>query len=140
MEVFPHQTGFIESVSECMKEADRLAAWNPMCIYEKDTLIGFAMYGMIQEPAYTRLWFDRFLIDKQYQDKGYAKPAIQMILSEISDRYPNTDIYLSVYAENRSAIALYRSFGFAFTGELDTKGEQIMVCRCSVDRMDIPCY
>jgi len=27
LEVFPHQTGFIESVAECMKEADQLAAY-----------------------------------------------------------------------------------------------------------------
>lgn len=44
MKVFPHQTGFIESVAECMKEADQLAAWHPMCIYDNDTLIGFTMY------------------------------------------------------------------------------------------------
>lgn len=51
-----------------------------MCIYDNDTMIGFTMYGMIQEPAYTRLWFDRLLIDKQHQGKGYAKPAVQLIL------------------------------------------------------------
>lgn len=72
LKVFPHQTGFIESVADCMKEADQLAAWHPMCIYDNDTLIGFTMYGMIQEPAYTRLWFDRLLIDKQHQGKGDA--------------------------------------------------------------------
>lgn len=74
LKVFPHQTGFIESVADCMKEADQLAAWHPMCIYDNDTLIGFTLYGMIQEPAYTRLWFDRLLIDKQHQGKGYALP------------------------------------------------------------------
>lgn len=26
LEVFPHQTEFIESIAECMKEADQLAA------------------------------------------------------------------------------------------------------------------
>ena len=34
LKVFPHQTGFIESVADCMKEADQLAAWHPMCIYD----------------------------------------------------------------------------------------------------------
>ena len=132
LKVFPHQTGFIESVADCMKEADQLAAWHPMCIYDNDTMIGFTMYGMIREPAYTRPWFDRLLIDKQHQGKGYAKPAVQLILQEIRTHYPNTDIYLSVYAENHSAIALYRSFGFEFTGELDTKGEEIMIYRSAI--------
>ena len=45
LEVFPHQTGFIESVADCMKEADQLAAWHPMCIYDNDTMLGFTMYG-----------------------------------------------------------------------------------------------
>ena len=128
-EVFPYQTGFIESVAEYMKEADQLAAWHPMCIYDIDSIMGFTMYGMIQEPAYTRLWFDCLLIDKQHQGKGYAKPAVQLILQEIRTHYPNANISLSVYAQNHPAIALYRSFGFAFTGELDTKGEEIMIYR-----------
>ena len=64
---------------------------------------------MILEPAYTRLWFDRLLIDKQHQGKGYAKPAVQLILQEIRSHYPNTDIYLSVYAENHPAIATQKT-------------------------------
>lgn len=109
-----------------MEEADALKAWHPVCIYDGEILIGFAMYGQISEPAYTRLWFDRFLIDKHHQGKGYARPAIQLILKEMWTCYPNMDIYLSVYEENQKAIALYQSFGFMFTGELDTKGEKIM--------------
>ena len=68
----------------------------------------------------------------EYQGKGYAKPAVQLILQEIRTHYPNANIYLSVYAENHPAIALYRSFGFAFTGELDTKGEEIMIYRNAI--------
>lgn len=127
LEVFSYQTDYIESVRECIDEADQLEAWHPVCIYDGDTLIGFAMYGKIQEESYTRLWFDRFLIDKDYQGKGYARPAIQLVLDKIRLKYPDTEIYLSVYAENHRAIALYQSLGFTFTGELDTKGEKIMV-------------
>ena len=125
--VFPHQAGYIETVRECLKEADQLDAWRPICILDGDIPIGFAMYGRITEPANTRLWFDRFLIDRRYQGKGYAKPAIQLILKDMQVHYPNTDIYLSVYEENQQAIALYQSFGFVFTGELDSKGEKIML-------------
>lgn len=129
LEVYPHQAGYIESVRECMEEADKLDAWHPMCILDGDLLIGFTMYGIIPEPAYTRLWFDRFLIDRRYQGKGYARPAARLILGEIKQRYPDTDIYLSVYEENQLAISLYQSLGFVFTGELDTKGEKIMCMR-----------
>lgn len=43
--------------------------------------------------------------------------------------YPNTDIYLSVYEENKTAVSLYKLFGFEFNGELDTKGEKVMVLK-----------
>ena len=43
--VFSEQAGFIESVSECLREADELELWRPVGIYDSDTLIGFAMYG-----------------------------------------------------------------------------------------------
>lgn len=64
--VLPHQAGYIETVRECLEEADQLDAWRPICIFDGDIPIGFAMYGRITEPAYTRLWFDRFLIDRRY--------------------------------------------------------------------------
>lgn len=127
LEVFPHQVNFVESVRECLKEADELSAWHPVCIWDGDTLIGFAMYGKIPELMNTRLWFDRFLLDKHHQGKGYAKPAFRLVLDEIQTQYPNTNIYLSVYEENQQAITLYQSMGFHFTGELDTKGEKIML-------------
>ena len=66
--VFSEQTGFIESVSECLREADELELWRPVGIYDSDTLIGFAMYGYFPEPAPGQLWLDRLLIDKRYQD------------------------------------------------------------------------
>ena len=54
-------------------------------------------------------------LGKVISGKGYAKPAVQLILQEIRSRNPNTDIYLSVYAENHSAITLYRSSHNGFT-------------------------
>ena len=33
-----------EGLAEYMKEADQLAAWHPMCIYDKDSIMGFTMY------------------------------------------------------------------------------------------------
>lgn len=127
LEVLPHQAGYVESVRECMKEADALKDWNPVVILEESTLIGFAMYGKIKEAKGARLWFDRFLIDQRYQGKGYGKRAAKVVLSKMKEQYPDTEIYLSVYGENQKAIFLYESLGFQFTGELDTKGEKIML-------------
>ncbi|MCI5774332.1 MAG: GNAT family N-acetyltransferase [Erysipelotrichaceae bacterium] len=129
LSVFPEQKGFIESVVECLQEADENDAWHPYGIYEDDELVGFTMFGLIEEKKYTRLWFDRLLIDRKYQGKGLAKKAILIILDRIKKEYPNTAIYLSAYEDNLRAIALYQAFGFVFTNELDTKGEKIMILK-----------
>ena len=50
LSVFSEQSGFIESVGECLQEADNLNLWRPVCIYDGDTLVGFAMYGYFPSP------------------------------------------------------------------------------------------
>lgn len=127
LEVHPHQSGYIEPVGECLEEADQLSDWRPVCIWEEETMVGFAMYGRIQEEGRARVWFDRLLIDRRYQGRGHARDAMEQILSLIWEQYPSEDIYLSVYEENQIAIALYQGYGFRFNGELDTKGEKVMV-------------
>ena len=39
LSVFSEQSGFIESVGECLQEADNLNLWRPVCIYDGDTLV-----------------------------------------------------------------------------------------------------
>lgn len=50
LSVFSEQSGFIESVGECLQEADNLNLWRPVCIYDGDILVGFAMYGYFPSP------------------------------------------------------------------------------------------
>ena len=127
LEVHHHQSGYIEPVRECLEEADQISDWRPVGIWEGETMVGVAMYGRIRENGRARVWFDRLLIDRRYQGRGYARDAMEQILSLIREQYPSEDIYLSVYEENRIAIALYQDYGFRFNGELDTKGEKVMV-------------
>ena len=124
--VFSEQAGFIESVSECLREADELELWRPVGIYDSDTLIGFAMYGYFPEPAPGQLWLDRLLIDKKYQGKGYGKQAVELALRFIRT-FPcgkADSCWLSYEPENTVAKSLYASFGFIETGEKD--GEELI--------------
>ena len=121
------QEHFIESVEKCLEEADELAIWCPVGIYDGDTLVGFAMYGYFSEPAPGQLWLDRLLIDKKYQGKGYGKQAVLALLDKLHAEYPSDVIYLSVYPNNMPAIQLYQTVGFHFNGEQDKNGESIMV-------------
>lgn len=123
---FPEQAGFIESVRDCLAEADDDTRWRPVGVYDDQTLVGFAMYGCFAEPE-GRVWLDRLLIDRAYQGGGYGGAAVVALLERLRREYGPQTIYLSVYGENRGAIRLYEKAGFSFNGELDAKGERVMV-------------
>ena len=129
LHVLPEQIDFIESVPECLAEADELADWRPVMLLEGETPVGFAMYGFITIDTPPRLWFDRLLIDGRYQGRGLGDAAFGAVLGRIQGEFPGLDIYLSVYEENQLAMGMYEKFGFRRNGELDAKGEKIMVLR-----------
>lgn len=86
------------------------------------------MYGFFKnEGKKGRVWLDRFLIDKKYQNKGYAKVILPFLIDYILCEYNFNKIYLSVYEENLLAINLYKRLGFKFNGEKDINGELVMV-------------
>ena len=125
--LLPEQAGFIQSPSECLREADASDFWRPVGIYDGTELVGFAMYGYLPFLGEGQLWFDRLLIDKAFQGRGYAKAAIAALLERLRQEYPCRRVYLSVYGDNAAAIHLYQQAGFSFNGDYDTKGERVMV-------------
>ena len=129
LSVAPGQEHFIEPVTECMAEADEISDWEPVCIYDGDTLVGFSMYGYMRGEKLKRVWFDRLLIDRHYQHRGYGRKAVELLLERIRGEFPGKDIYISAYEDNPAAIALYQSFGFRINGEKDINGETVMVLK-----------
>lgn len=130
LRVAPEQQRHIETTEECLGEATTSPRWRPMALYEEEALVGFAMYGAfprwIGEGGEEQVWMDRLLIDQRYQGRGYGETALRLLLERLIAEYAPRWIYLSVYGDNAAAIALYRRYGFYFTGELDTKGELVM--------------
>ena len=128
LSLFSEQVGFIETVDECLQEANEIKAWRPVGIYDREQLVGFAMYGYFPEPAPGRLWLDRLLNDKKYQGQGYGRRSVLALLHRLYAEYGSETgtVYLSVYMDNSPAIRLYESIGFRFNGKYDSKGEHIM--------------
>lgn len=124
------QKGMCETVEECYNEAKELSLWRPIVIENKESYIGFAMYGLwINEGVNGRVWLDRFFIDEKYQGLGHAKRVLPLLIEQIYSEYNFDEIYLSVYENNDSAIHLYKSLGFLFNGELDINKEKVMVLK-----------
>ena len=132
LRILPEQSGYVETVEECLEEAANNARWNPVGIYADEKPAGCAMYGFFEKKYYPpagRLWLDRFLVDLHFQGKGIGKAAMEHMLGRLAAEYPQKDIYLSVIAGNDAAIHMYREFGFEFIGEKDIHGEDVMVKR-----------
>ena len=107
--VFSEQAGFIESVNECLQEADELELWRPVGIYDSDTLIGFAMYGYFPEPTPGQLWLDRLLIDKKYQGKGYGKQAVFSYWTDCTQSI-KAILYITLCLETGHGYGLTKAF------------------------------
>ena len=130
LQLFPEQRSYIESVPECLAEAEQTREWRTVGIYDGPTVVGFAMYGCFAQPEPEgQLWLDRLLIDRDYQGHGYGHVVLPMMIEKLRNEYHRKKIYLSVVEENQGAIHLYEKFGFRFNGETDVHGEKVMVLK-----------
>lgn len=86
------QRQFIESIPQCLQEAKEDTRFIPVCLYQNETPVGFAMYGKFEE----EVWFDRFLIDERFQGKGLGKYFMEQLISFLEDEYPGHDLFVSL--------------------------------------------
>ena len=100
----------------------------PFGIYVGDTPVGFIMIGYfynsgkhhdddeeeVTDYVYDNYLFWRFMIDKEYQHKGYGREAMKLALDYIRTFPAGKAGYcwISYEPENEVARQLYRSFGF----------------------------
>lgn len=101
----------------------------PFGIYDGDVPVGFLMIGYGTDESWENppaiaannynLW--RLMIDQNHQHKGYGRTAVQLALDFIRSFPcgPAEYCWLSYEPENAVAKALYHSFGFRETGDMD---------------------
>lgn len=95
----------------------------PVAIYDDNTMIGFLMYLYDEDFKAYRL--RRFMVDKDYQRKGYGKLALLKLKELIKNKYDGDKLYTSVKPQNNVAKCLYERVGFKETGEVRW-GEEIL--------------
>lgn len=74
------QLDYIESNALSIAESKFITAWIPVGIYDENSLIGFAMYGRLEDD---RVWLDRFMIDSKYQGRGYGKESLDFLVNHL---------------------------------------------------------
>ena len=100
--------------------------WHVVGIYDGDTLVGFAIYGL--DLTDNSMNLIRLMIDAQHQGKGYGKTALAAILAVIRQQYGSQTIWLSISPRNTAAVRLYKGFGFTIEQTGLETDDEIFLC------------
>jgi diamine N-acetyltransferase len=111
-------------------------AW-PRAIYAGEIPVGFAMledHALAPDAApehfegapYVGLW--RFMIDARFQQHGFGKHALNLLIAHARTRPDAANMLLSFVPAEKNPEPFYRRFGFEPTGEIDD-GEVVMRLR-----------
>ena len=127
LEVLDSQKQYIASNDKSLKTAAEEKYKNisrPFAIYADDNLVGFTMFAFDFENSEPEYWLWRFMIDNNFQGKGYGSAALERIIEYFRGNGAN-HIFLSTKETNTSALKLYHKYGFAETGEMND-GEVVL--------------
>ncbi len=129
----PLDEGRVTSAAFSIVQSVYEPEWKSRLIMDDETIVGFVFYGWWEEKQAPL--FCRYMIDVDYQGRGYGKRALPVIIDEMMREYRTDRILLTLERDNERALRLYTQFGFVSTGEMD-EGEEIFVYerqRCQDD-------
>ncbi len=104
---------------------------NAYGIYNDEVMVGFAMYGTLEELEEDedgpdrRFWIWRLMIAEGERFKGYGREAMKLIIAEARNSNQRV-VVLSTEPSNEKAIKFYESLGFKATGVVED-GEEIFI-------------
>lgn len=87
-------------------------------IANDDAIIGVAMIKDLDEEP-TCYDLQQFMIDQQYQGKGYGTEALRIILSELGKERKYNCVEVCVKKDDNAALRVYEKVGFVDTGYVD---------------------
>ena len=91
------------------------SAWFKGIFYD-DRPVGFVMLDLIEEENKCFLW--RFMIDREYQGKGYGKIALTQVIDFVRSLNLYTYIATSYVPAENGAGGFYKNFGFIESEEI----------------------
>jgi ribosomal-protein-alanine N-acetyltransferase len=101
-------------LASCRYEGD----WVPLAIRAEDRVVGFLMWA--HDPGDPgSYWLGGITVDRAQQRRGYGRAAIEAAIDLLSAMPGCREVALSYRPDNVVAAGLYRSLGFAETGEVE---------------------
>jgi diamine N-acetyltransferase len=133
LKIDKHQEEFVEDNAWSIAESKFNSYAVPRAIYVGKRPVGFIMWESHAEDGGPHDYsFNRLMIDKDHQLKGYGRKAMDQALAEIrKDRHVRR-IVIYYVPENAVARDFYASFGFRELG-IDEDGEmvaQLLPAKC----------
>lgn len=115
LKVNREQKGYVASNLYSIAEVQFLPNFEAVAIYNKETVVGFAMFGLDEDDH--NYWIYRFMIDERYQGKGIGKAALKEIIKRLKSKPDCTVIMVGYKPDNNGAASLYKSVGFIESGQ-----------------------
>lgn len=115
----------------CLSAYDGL--WRSYAVVAGEATVGHVMWAVDPEDA--SHWIGGLVVDEALQGKGYGRAAVAALLAMWDNEEPSLsgtpyrEAALSVSPDNTAALRLYRSMGFAETGE--TEDDEVVLRRGS---------
>ena len=108
-----------KSLETAVKEEYREIA-RPFAIYAEGQIVGFTMFAfeLTSSDPNDRYWLWRFMVDRNFQGKGYGSAALEKIIDYFRSHGAD-HILLSTKEHNTSALSLYHKYQFTETGEMN---------------------
>lgn len=124
LKVAKSQVNFVSTVVHSLAQA-----WvysdtaYPFAIYANNIAVGFVMLGYYELKNQYTLW--KFMVDEQYQNRGYGRSALILVIKWLEDHFNVKEVYTGVAFGNSIAENLYYSVGFRKTGECDETQQEM---------------
>ncbi len=83
-------------------------------IYADNTPVGFVLLFLDPDTPHYEIW--RFMIDKDFQRKGYGRQAMEGIIQFLNELPDCKEVYLCYVPEKKNASCFFNSLGFVDTG------------------------
>ncbi|MFW9881152.1 MAG: GNAT family N-acetyltransferase [Candidatus Thorarchaeota archaeon] len=123
LRVKPEQKDLIASNAVSMTDAYFFREAWMRAIYLGEKPIGFIMLGInsLKYKFITHfkpscfIW--RFMISDEFQEKGYGKRAMRLLINHIKDKYYANELIAYVLPQNKNALEFYKTLGFKITGK-----------------------
>jgi len=133
LEVKEEQKGFVASNVTILARAFAYRNYNSKVyvVYNENNPIGLIMQRDYLEDNKVICILDQFMIDKNYQGKGFGREAMELWMSMIKNEGKYDSIMLCYIEGNILAERMYESLGFVRCPEEDDEDELVMVYELS---------